>query len=53
MNSGIYKWTSPNGKSYIGLSVNLKKRKKQFLKFKIIYTSKVSAIDNAMQKYNN
>lgn len=53
MSSGIYKWTSPNGKSYIGLSVNLKKRKKEFLKFKIVYTSKGSAIDNARQKYNN
>jgi len=30
MISGIYKWTSPSGKSYIGQSSNLQLRRKQF-----------------------
>lgn len=33
MNSGIYMWTSPCGKSYIGQSVNLNRRKKTFINF--------------------
>lgn len=52
MISGIYKWTSPNGKSYIGQAQNLKKRKREFLT-KEIYTSKGSAIDNARHKYKD
>lgn len=52
MSSGIYKWTSPSGKSYIGQAVNLRRRKNDFLRFKDEYTSKGSAIDNARRKYN-
>lgn len=33
MNSGIYMWTSPCGKSYIGQSADLTRRKKAFLNF--------------------
>lgn len=46
MNSGIYMWTSPCGKSYIGQSVNLNRRKKTFINFskyrhgKIYYAKK-------------
>lgn len=58
MESGIYKWTSPSGKMYIGQAVNLKSRKNEFLNFDRKYTSqrnsnKLSAIDNARNKYNN
>ena len=50
---GIYKWTSPSGKYYIGQAVNLKRRYNDFVNFKRIYTSKGSAIDNAREKYNS
>lgn len=50
---GIYKWTSPSGKYYIGQAVNLKRRYNDFLNFKRLYTSKGSAIDNAREKYNS
>lgn len=53
MISGIYKWTSPSGKSYIGQAINLKKRCREFRKVNCYYTSKGSAIDNARAKYNN
>lgn len=58
MNSGIYKWTSPSGKSYIGQAVNLKRRSNEFLNFEREYTSKrnglnLSAIDKARKKYNS
>ena len=51
--SGIYKWTSPSGKYYIGQAVNLRRRKNDFLNFKRPYTRKGSAIDNAREKYND
>lgn len=50
---GIYKWTSPSGKYYIGQAVNLKRRYNDFVNFKRTYTSKGSAIDNAREKYNS
>ncbi len=53
MISGIYKWTSPSGKSYIGQAINLKKREREFKRPNSIYTSKGSAIDNARTKYKN
>jgi group I intron endonuclease len=55
MNSGIYKWTSPSGKCYIGLASNLERRKREFLTNPInyIYTSRNSAIDNARRKYSD
>ena len=51
--SGIYKWTSPSGKVYIGLANDLEKRKKMFLRdpFKNKYSSPNSKIDNARRKY--
>lgn len=52
MKSGIYKWTSPSGKYYIGQAVNLKRRYNDFLNFNRTYTSEGSAIDNARKKYN-
>lgn len=58
MNSGIYKWTSPSGKSYIGQAVDLKRRSNEFLNFNREYTSKrndavLTAIDKARKKYNS
>jgi group I intron endonuclease len=54
METGIYKWTSPSGKSYIGQAINLKKRWREFRRpSNIYYTSKGSAIDNARAKYPN
>lgn len=54
-NVGIYKWTNKtNNKNYIGLAVDLQRRKKEFCYFTgYIYTSKNSRIDNARRKYNN
>ena len=52
MISGIYKWTSPSGKSYVGQAINLKKRARQFKTVKY-YTNNGSAIDNARSKYND
>ena len=49
--SGIYMWTSPSGKSYIGQSVNLQKRKCAFLCFGDIYGGQ--KINRARKKYNN
>lgn len=49
--SGIYMWTSPSGKSYIGQSVNLQKRKCAFLRFGDIYGGQ--KINRARKKYNN
>lgn len=49
MNSGIYKLTSPSGKSYIGQSKNLKRRKEQFLKQKIY--SRGKKLEEARLKY--
>lgn len=55
MSCGIYKWTSPNGKSYIGQSVNLEKRYYEFLYNKHYSTSndykKLTKIDRARKKY--
>ncbi len=49
--TGIYRWTSPSGKSYIGQAFNLG-RKNEFLRnpFQSVYTSANSAIDNAIGK---
>ena len=49
--SGIYMWTSPSGKSYIGQTVNLKKRYNSFLRFNKNYSG--DKINNARKKYNN
>ena len=49
--SGIYMWTSPSGKSYIGQSVNLQKRKCAFLCFGDRYGGQ--KINRARKKYNN
>ena len=51
MKSGIYMWTSPSGKSYIGQSVNLQKRKCAFLCFGDIYGGQ--KINCARKKYNH
>lgn len=51
MKSGIYMWTSPSGKSYIGQSVNLIDRHREFVRFDQRYAG--SRIDNARKKYNN
>ena len=51
MKSGIYMWTSPSGKSYIGQAVDLDKRKSNFLSFGTRYAG--SKINNARRKYNN
>lgn len=51
METGIYKWTSPSGKFYIGQAVNLKRRYNDFVNFNRTYTSAGSAIDNARNKY--
>lgn len=52
---GIYKWTSPSGKIYIGQSKNLERRKKEFLTnpFKYEYCEFNTAIDKARRKYND
>ena len=49
--SGIYMWTSPSGKSYIGQSVDLQKRKGAFLRFGDRYGGQ--KINRARKKYNN
>ena len=49
--SGIYMWTSPSGKSYIGQAVDLDKRKSNFLSFGTRYAG--SKINNARRKYSN
>lgn len=49
--SGIYMWTSPSGKSYIGQSVNLAVRKKIFCSFNNTYGG--HKIDCARKKYNH
>lgn len=51
MNSGIYMWTSPSGKSYIGQSVDLTKRKNRFLNLDHTYGG--HKIDCARKKYNH
>lgn len=53
MITGIYQWTSPSGKSYIGQAINLKKRWREFRKPNSFYTSKGSKIDNARSKYKD
>jgi len=54
-NTGIYMWTSPSGKHYIGQAINLERRYREFTTNpnNYIYTSKESAIDRARRKYNN
>ena len=49
--SGIYMWTSPSGKSYIGQSVDLQKRKGAFLRFGDIYGGQ--KINCARKKYHH
>ena len=49
--SGIYMWTSPSGKSYIGQSVDLQKRKWAFLHFGDRYGGQ--KINRARKKYNH
>ena len=51
--TGIYKWTSPSGKIYIGLATDLKRRKKEFMTnpFNYAYNTYDSAIDKARRKY--
>ena len=49
--SGIYMWTSPSGKSYIGQSVDLQKRKYAFLRFGNIYGGQ--KINCARKKYHH
>ena len=51
MKSGIYMWTSPSGKSYIGQSVDLQKRKYAFLRFGDIYGGQ--KINCARKKYHH
>lgn len=57
MSCGIYKWTSPNGKSYIGQSVNLERRKQDFINNELYTTSndykKLTVIDKARKKYQD
>ena len=49
--SGIYMWTSPSGKSYIGQSVDLQKRKGAFLRFGDRYRGE--KINCARKNYNH
>ena len=49
--SGIYMWTSPSGKSYIGQSVNLVDRHREFVRFNKSYSG--ITINRARKKYNN
>ena len=49
--SGIYMWTSPSGKSYIGQSVDLQKRKGAFLRFGDRYGGE--KINCARKKYSH
>ena len=51
MKSGIYMWSSPSGKSYIGQSVDLQKRKGAFLRFGDRYGGE--KINCARKKYNH
>ena len=51
MKSGIYMWTSPSGKKYIGQSTNLVKRYNSFLRFNCSYGG--VKINNARKKYHN
>ena len=50
MKSGIYMWTSPSGKKYIGQSTDLVKRYNQFLNFNHRYGGK--KINDARTKYH-
>ena len=49
--SGIYMWTSPSGKSYIGQSVDLVKRYNSFISNCVDYGGE--KINRARKKYNN
>lgn len=49
--SGIYMWTSPSGKSYIGQTTDLDRRYNAFLRFDKHYAG--DKIDKARRKYNN
>lgn len=51
MKSGIYMWTSPSGKSYIGQSVDLVDRHREFVRFDQRYAG--HRINNARKKYNH
>lgn len=50
MNSGIYMWTSPSGKSYIGQSIDLTKRKNRFINNQ--YDKSQKKLKYALNKYN-
>lgn len=50
MKSGIYMWTSPSGKSYIGQSVDLIDRYREFIRFDQDYAG--DKINKARRKYN-
>lgn len=50
--SGIYCWTSPSGKKYVGQATNLSERKRAFLNFNCSYSSEKSKIEMARKKYN-
>lgn len=51
MKSGIYMWTSPSGKSYIGQATDLVRRYNAFLQFNCSYGG--TKINNARKKYHN
>lgn len=51
MKSGIYMWTSPSGKKYIGQSTDLVRRYNSFLRFNCSYGG--VKINNARKKYHN
>lgn len=51
MKSGIYMWTSPSGKSYIGQATDLNKRKNEFIRFSNRYAG--AKIECARRKYND
>ena len=46
----IYKWTSPSGKSYIGQTINQRRRYKDFFRLTKSYAG--FKIDNARKKYD-
>ena len=49
--SGIYMWTSPSGKNYIGQATDLVRRYNAFLQFNCSYGW--VKINNARKKYHN
>ena len=51
--SGIYCWTSPSGRQYVGQTIDLQRRMDDFLNFNKKYSSESSGIEKARQKYNS